>query len=269
MAWFLQHSNFQMGDFIMMTSGLRAVSELWGKKVKVYFESQVVKDLYRECPFIETLKTRPHKPYFATTMFSSWKHGAYRKKKISEEESMQECFFRLFAKNKGYDKSMPHTYVDNPMSKILTKEAGKKYIAVFHGCLGETFEKKKAIPMQSLKFLVDEIVRLGHIPVLLGSRGDFQKYWRNIKINKGAINYISALPIRDSVSILSQCDTFISNDTGLYHVASAYKMDGLVLWNATEFHKNAPSHSGVKRFQGKKLGPKDFNNAITEYLREV
>ncbi len=270
MKWFEQHVNFQLGDFIMLTSGLKALSELWGSPINVYFNTSIVKDLYRDCDFMNVLKKRPHGKPFGSSIFSSYKHGDYRKKRLSKQESMQSCFFRLMAVAKGYDKSMPHTYVDSPDGLKLNKEDGKKYVAVFHGCLGDLFADKKTIPMQSLKFLVKEVLVRGHVPVILGNKKDHKLYWKHINLSdERIINYLFKLSIRDSVSILSQCDTFISNDTGLYHVASALKKDGLVLWNKTSHLKNAPSYSGVTQFFGKNLPAEDYNNAISSYITRL
>jgi len=268
MKWFEQHANFQLGDFIMLTSGLRAVSEMWRNPIDVYFNTPIVKDLYRDCDFMNVLDKKPGGKPFGSSLFSSYKWGDYRKKRLSKQESMQSCFFRLFAAEKGYTKPMPHTYVDNSDGLKLNKENDKKYIAIFHGCLGDLFADKKTIPIQSLKFLVENILGQGHIPVILGNKKDYKLYWKHINLNdERIINYLFKLSIRDSVSILSHCDNFISNDTGLYHVAAALKKDGLILWNKTSYLKNAPSYSGVTQFFGKDQLPEAYNNAISSYLK--
>lgn len=270
MIWFEQHVNFQLGDFIMLTSGLKALSEMWGASINVYFNTPIVRDLYIDCDFINVAKKRPGGKPFGSSIFSSYKHGDYRKKRLAKTESMQDCFFRIFAAEKGYAGPMPHTYVDSPDGLKLEKEDGKKYIALFHGCLGDLFADKKTIPMQSLKFLVKEVLDRGRIPVILGNKKDYKLYWKHINLSdERIINYLFKLSMRDSVSILSQCDNFISNDTGLCHVACALKMNGLVLWNKTSHLKNAPSYSGVTQFFGKNLPAEDYNKAIVSYLKEL
>jgi ADP-heptose:LPS heptosyltransferase len=267
MKWFEQHENFQLGDFVMLTSGLRALSELWGSSINVFFNTSVVRDLYIDCDFINILKKKPNSKPFGSSMFSSYNNGGYRKYRLSKRESMQSCFFRFMAVKNGYKKDMPHTYVDSPNSFNLSKKEGKKYIALFHGCLGNLFIPKKSIPNQSLDFLVKEILRRGFIPVLLGSSLDNKRFWTKIDLsNSNIVNYIGKLSIRDSVSVLSQCDCFISNDTGLYHVSGALKKEGLILWNNTDRFKNAPSYSGIKQFFGKDKTYKDYNNSISSYL---
>ena len=269
MNWFFQDPNFQLGDFIMLTSGLKAISELRNERINVYFSNASVRDLYLDCPFINILKKRPSKSPFASSKFSSYNHGLYRKKKM-KGESMQECFFRIYAKQKGYDKEMPHTYVDCPDGLKLNKESKKRYVAIFHGCLGDLFVPKKSVPDQTLPFMVEEVLRNDFIPVILGSSLDNKRFWRRVNLkNKNIINYVGKLSIRDSVSVLSQCDNFISNDTGLYHVASALKKNGLVIWRLTSLEKNSPSYNGVKIFNGKRLGHIECNNAISDYLRDL
>ena len=268
MKWFEQHKNFQLGDFIMLTSGLKALSELWKSPVNVFFNTPVVKDLYLDCDFINILRKRPSTRPFESSIFSSYNHGNYRPKRRSKTESMQSCFFRFMTKGKGYISDMPHTYVDSPNSKVLNRDEDKKYIALFHGCLGKLFIPKKSIPALSLDFMVQEVIRRGFVPVVLGSSSDAKRFWRKVDLgNSEIINYVGQLSIRDSVSVLSQCDAFVSNDTGLFHVAGALRKEGLILWNNTDHFKNAPSYTGITQFFGKGKSHKDYNNAISSYLK--
>ena len=92
MKWFLQEKNFQLGDFIMLTSGLKALSVVRKEVIPVFFETNIVRDLYLDCDFIDILSKKPSEKPFESTVFSSWGRGGYRIKKRSNE-SMQKCFF--------------------------------------------------------------------------------------------------------------------------------------------------------------------------------
>jgi len=215
MKWFFQHPNYQLGDFIMMTPGIRAISEMNEKPVPVFFGTNYISELYRKCPFIQILPRRPStNKAFMGTQFSSYQPTHYYKTRLHKKESMSHCYFRTHIVSNGYKKPIPNTYVDNVISKVLKREDGKKYIAVFHGCLGQEFIPMKSIPTIRLQEIIDTIIKIGHVPVILGDRQDNNRFWSKINLtNPSIINYLGNLSIGESVSILSQCDIFISNDT--------------------------------------------------------
>jgi ADP-heptose:LPS heptosyltransferase len=197
MKWFHQHRLGGLGNFIMATPALRLLYEKDGQKINTFFDAPYIADLYRRCPFIKILGRNPGGKPFATSV---------RPKRINKRESDSEALCRILLGNNH--PKMPNTYVDNYISKQLTREDGKKYVAVFHGCLGG-FKPKKDIGKVMRQYILDRIKKAGHVPVLLGDKKDVQNFW-NVNNLKGSINYLGKLGIQESVSILSQCDYFIS-----------------------------------------------------------
>lgn len=266
MKWFFQHPNYQLGDFIMMTPGLKAISEIDGAPIPIFFGTPYIALLYQKCPFLSYLPVKPRSnKAFMGTQFSSYNPTHYYKTRSSKKESMSECFFRRFSQKNGYKGEIPNTYIDTNITHILNKEDGKKYVAVFHGCLGDEFISKKSIKTAHLQEIINAIVEKGRVPVILGNKLDYKRFWKCVDLSHPSIiNYLNKTDIKDSASILSQCDCFISNDTGLYHVAGALQMKGLVFWGTTDFCKNRVVFNGIQRVMMSKV--KSFKKRVEDYL---
>jgi ADP-heptose:LPS heptosyltransferase len=114
--------------------------------------------------------------------------------------------------------------------------------------------------------MIDSVIEKGMIPVLLGNKSDNDNYWSKINIDKGCINYIDRLSLKDSVSMLNQCDYFLSNDTGLYHVAGALKKRGLVMWYKTDFTKNKCLFDKIEHCINKNGDEAIYKKAIDNYI---
>lgn len=89
----------------------------------------------------------------------------------------------------------------------------------------------KQIPLNKLK----EICTNSSLPlVLLGGKEDrviaeqVQQLFRD-----KTINLCGNLSLNQSASIIQQCNTVITSDTGLMHIAAAYKKDIISLWGNT------------------------------------
>jgi ADP-heptose:LPS heptosyltransferase len=164
-------------------------------------------------------------------------------------------------------------YVDSNNTMTLKRKKNKKYIAIFNGCLNTKKRKRrrKEIPIDCRDYIVQRCLDLGFIPVILGSRSDYKNFWRHNDIidGKSVVNYLGKLSLKKTVSILNQCDNFISNDTGLYHVAGALKKKGLVLWRGTDFYKNATTFKGIKRVENRKCVKKIYNKRVNKYLEKL
>jgi len=181
---------------------------------------------------------------------------------------MSQCFFRAHAVRRGYSKPIPDTYVDSDITKVLEKEEGKKYVSVFHGCLGKEFVPMKQISTNNLQAILDAVISSGCVPVLLGDNKDHERFWKRIDISHPSIiNHIGKLDIKDSASVLSQCDRFVSNDTGLTHIAGALKVRGLIFWGTTDFYKNATLFRGIAKVYMKNVS--SFKTCVRDYLEKI
>lgn len=253
--WVLQKKSFGLGNFIMATPALRLLSERRKEKIKVFFETGIISQLYSHCPFIKILKKRPGKrPNFVI--------GAIRRGKT---EGDSEAYCRVL--KVGRPSNMP-TYIDTVQTKTLPKQDGEKCVAVFHGCLGKCFRKKKDIGAESRQYILDTLVKNKIKVILLGTNSDFKHYWTRNDLSN-VENYLGKCSLSDSISLLSQCDNFISNDTGLYHVAGALKKEGLVLWKHTKYLKNKALFKGIEHCLNSDFDLEIYKNAIDKYVEGV
>lgn len=253
-GWMLQHAGYGVGNFVMATPALRLLSEKHQTKVKVFFATPPLGELYKDCPFIEVLKKRPKEPPFYSIRLLQ------RLKKESDAEAL--C--RILKVGK---KNIPHTYVD-PVDLIDFPKKDKKCVAVFHGCLSQVYRNEKNVGQETRQYIIDRLLEKDVRVVLLGSKGDNDKYW-NVNNLKGVENLLGKYSLPESVSILRQCDNFISNDTGLYHVAGAFKKKGLVLWKKTNFIKNKSPYGGIKHCVNPKGDVGLYKNYIDMFLKEI
>jgi len=250
MKYALQEKNFGLGNFIMLTPALQLLPD----KVNVYFHDKKIQSLYRDCPFFNILKKRPkNKPFISSRRPYS------RKKK--ESDTLAYCRI-LF----GDAKSVPNTYIDKCQDYKLDKK-NIKHVAIFHGCLGTIYRKKKDIGLETRQYIIDSIIKKGYVPVILGLDKDAENYWNKNNLD-GCVNLIGMLSLRESVSVLDQCDFFMSNDTGLYHAAGALEKPGLVMWYKTNMIKNMCVFNGIEHTQtDDRLSPV-YERAVDRFLEK-
>jgi ADP-heptose:LPS heptosyltransferase len=252
MRWFWQKRNFELGNFVSCTPAILLSSEKMKAKVPVFFDNKEIASLYTHCPFIEILGLKPKGIAFATS-------SCPIKRKPNESDAYALC--RIL-----YNSiTCPPTYVDKNITMKLNRDKHKKYAAVFHGCLTPKFFRPKDIGLKTRQKIIASLCERGIVPVLLGTQMDFQNYWRNVNIVP-CMNFIGKLRLKDSVSILSQCDFFISNDTGLYHVAGALNMRGLVLWNRTDPYKNRSPCNRISHIVNPGANYEKYKRGINEFL---
>jgi hypothetical protein len=237
----------------MATPALRLLHEQTGKRVPVYFSNSDIATLYSHCRFLAILRSRPRSVPFATTA----------PPKRRPEESDSEAYCRILANTTG---RLPNTYVDKPVSSRLKKKRDVTYVAVFHGSRnGSPCPERKDIGSVTRQHIVHSVLRRGAVPVVLGTAYDFESFWRNVDLS-ACLNFLGRLSLRDTVSVLAQCDHFVSNDTGLYHVAGALNKPGLVLWYETDMVKNRSTCAKIRHAKGTPDNPSDYIGAIDDFL---
>lgn len=252
MKYALQKKGYGLGNFIMTTPAL----QLLNQRVGVYFSDKHIASLYQNCPFIKILENEPKTKFVLTS----------EKPKRNKGESDIHAYCRMVIKKPPM--VLPNTYVDKCNDYILERQEDTKHIALFHGCLGKVFKSKKDIGRDARQMIIDKVLTYGYVPVLLGSSGDFKSYWSMNNL-EACINYLGELNLRQSVSVLDQCDYFISNDTGLYHVAGALKKPGLVLWHKTNMEKNMCLFGGINHIQSGIRSINKYSLAVDSFLETL
>ena len=70
--------------------------------------------------------------------------------------------------------------------------------------------------------------------ILLGGKGDFEKGERiRLSVGEKVFNACGKYNINESASLVRQADKIITNDTGLMHIAAAFKKEMISLWGNT------------------------------------
>lgn len=259
MSYFIQEKDWGLGNFVMATPMLQLQSKLIGHPVPVFFSDDNLKSLYQNADFIKILSKKPDgKP-----LFGSSRHPKGRR----ENESDSEAYCRIHLNHKG---KIPCTYVDRPCPSeyIFDQKDEKKYIAVFHGCLGTALKEKKDIGSNNRQMIIDNIIKNNMIPVILGSKGDINNFWSYNDLSK-CINLAGKISLRKSVSVLARCNAFVSNDTGLYHVAGALKITGMVCWHKTDMIKNRSTFNKIIHIQTNDLNDQVYKSGLINFLESI
>lgn len=259
MSYFHQQKYWGLGNLIMATPMLQLASQKTKKPIDCYFDNDQLASLFSDSSFMRIIEKKPSVPP---------KYGSSRcpPNKRKSYESDSEALCRLFLKHSG---PIPNTYIDRPnKNEYLLERDSRKYIAVFHGCLGKAWLAKKDIGAKNRQMVLESILNRGMVPVILGSLSDKKSFWINNNLN-GCLDFIDKLSLRKSIAVLSQCDAFISNDTGLYHAAGALKMRGAVIWYKTNHVKNRSTCKNIDHIISKKMDSKIYKDSVNKFLDEL
>jgi ADP-heptose:LPS heptosyltransferase len=240
-----QNFNYALGNFIMLTPGIKRLSEKINNKIDVYFTIPYVKECFMDCEFINHVDLLYEKPSFSSKMVN---------REIPDYKFM-------FNKMNGEDWSEKyHTYVD------IVKEIPKheeKYLLLLNGLGGLSLNDNDPKPKwYGKKEMTEEIFynikKFSKLPIYFtGSESDIkQNPWV-----KKICDKIEIGDIRKSLSLVRDAEKIISNDTGLSHCAGAMNKDILILWKDTPFVKN--QNPGKNTKYSKKY---EWNKHIENYL---
>lgn len=253
MKWFYQKKGWGLGNFVMATPALKLLYEKNKEKINVYFDNKQIEQLYLNCYFMNILKFKPSNKWFSSS----------KRPKRLKTESDSEALCRILCNCR---KNIPNTYVDNVKEKILS--ADSNYVAVFHGCLNKR-TMKKDLGGENRQLIIRLLLEHNYIPVILGNGSDYNNFWYKNKLGYPIINCLGKYSLRDSVAILNQCKFFISNDTGLYHVAGALKKQGLVFWKETSPVKNKCVFDKIKHVINKNNNSKVILDETVKFLKSI
>jgi ADP-heptose:LPS heptosyltransferase len=229
--WFLQHERYGLGNFVMATPCLKILSKQRSEPVPVFFSNDGIATLYKKSDFIDIRDTQPDGVPFGETC-------APGNRKVPDIVA----YCRSLAGDERPLEQLPPTYVDQPSESVIP---GK--VAVFHGCAGKHLVKKKDLGSDMRRQFIDSLKARDYTPVILGNRGDIDNYWRyNADDLEECDVYLDVLTLEETVAKLAQCQFFLSNDTGLYHVAGALEKPGLVIWKDTNRTKNKSPFDGIE-----------------------
>lgn len=134
-------------------------------------------------------------------------------------------------------------YMDTCRDLIIDDGKGLELISDNHSSLGETNKNKKikTIGMApeayhyTKRWLADRYSEL--IDLLLSSGFEIKIFGNNkntlVNTNPKVENYCGKLSLLQTAQKISECDLFISNDTGLMHIASAFQIPILLIFGSS------------------------------------
>ena len=246
-----QKFGFNIGNFIMCTPVIKALSLYFNQKIKVSFEDTVTAKLFKNCDFIESIQVDREcecngitknvecvvnriedgvKTEKLTMLFSS-ATGGLNKPEWLDKWQLVEGFFNI---DLG-----PHinTYVDSyPLPSMLEDN---NYCVVLRGCAGPV--NSLSLPSKDpgdeiYKFILNKLNNKIKI-VFVGNDVDNQRFinrmgqWVNNKV-------VVLNSIEDTLAVIKNSKFVITNDTGFYHASGALSKDSFVIWKDTPLIKN-------------------------------
>ena len=129
------------------------------------------------------------------------------------------------------NKQKAHEYLKK--NKIPTKK-----IIVIAG--GAEFGPAKILPTKKYAFIANQLINLGYNILLIGSRNDINI---NAEINKQTnnkcFNVTGKTTLENSIDIIGICLYFLSNDSGLMHIAASLNVNQECFFGSSD-PKNTP-----------------------------
>ncbi len=109
----------------------------------------------------------------------------------------------------------------------------------------------KQWPPQGFRELIDRLKqeKKGWKILLFGSgneRAQIAGMVEGWESSSGIYNLAGALTLREAIAAISLCKVFVSNDSGLMHIASSLKIPLVSIFGPTLPHKTAPLYRGAK-----------------------
>ena len=249
----VQHKNYAIGNFIMCTPAIRAVSSICDTKVNVFFSDPVVRDMFLDCPFINIIKS-PRKQLFSSASIIQKPH-AHKNLELGDYDwkwLYEHALRKIGAKPEG---PCPHTYVDacsKPEEIPFTE-----YVVIIRGAnhqQARDFHQRKDpgpnIYSRILSTITDPIV-------FIGNKMDEAKYIKPLcPHGQKSVKIIG--DIRKSLGAINYAKRVIANDTGMYHAARALKKEIFVMWKKTPFAKNSYPDTNITYSRGGGSWWKDY-----------
>lgn len=219
-----QHKHYGIGNFINCTPTIQMLSHHFKQKIPVLFDSDVVRDMFLDCEFIDIITHSKGKKQLFHSGLVNWNipDHIYIQQKISSQLKIKS--------SKKY-----HTYVDTV--QLREKCHSKPYVVFARGCAGKYWEKAKEPGDDIYIHIAKKVLDQGLDVIFIGSDLERDKLLR-IHNALDQKSHMVLNNIRHSLALLNECKYLVANDTGMYHAAGALNVPTFVLWKDTPFEKN-------------------------------
>jgi len=137
-------------------------------------------------------------------------------------------YFKTVSNLKVYNDNKGIDYILSNETKLKFK-TDKDYIS---WCIGGTYEAKKL----SVKQISSVINKLNSDVVLIGGAAEKKMAAEIIKntISKKVLSFCGEISIEESALLIKKSKLFLTNDTGMMHIASAFNSPIISFWGCTK-----------------------------------
>jgi len=256
----VQDPSYAIGNFINCTPAIKAISECIDKRVRVWFATPHVRDMFLRCPFIKIMEDKP---------INYWSRGAPGPEVLFQSCDINQSipdymyhYLRLAKGVYGHKGPVPHTYVDSP-KKVFAIAGHDNHtdIGIVRGAVSEQWHNKKD-PGNRVYHAIMDIINAkltNYRFVFIGGNKDKEWWFDEMQqwYPHCTQNYAND-DIRWALTILNSCKYIIANDSGLYHAAVALRKPVFVMWKHTNPVKNRAPGKYATHSIGKDNWIKDF-----------
>jgi ADP-heptose:LPS heptosyltransferase len=198
-----QHYDYAIGNFIMTTPTIKALSDYFKKPINVYFDTKVSEKMFEKCDFINILTQEEAKK--KTILFSS----SLVNQEIPDWEFIYKAVLTKLEIPLG---TIPHTYVDSydkpeeiPFDKYCLVIRGANHIR------DAAWKSKKDVGHE----IYNKIIKDTDLPIVfIGDQTDYDLYIQHMK--DSVENPVIILnDIKKSLGAIKHAEYIIANDTGV------------------------------------------------------
>ncbi len=211
--WIYQHEEYPLGNFINITPIIRWLFEQTEKPVPVFFETDYVREAYKDEPMIKVLKA----PYEHKPVVSSRCHC------VDNTQPDWEYNFEHITGGKYTEAYKPFIPASLPQKKAV--------IVLGSGSEDSIYLKSKIPPAKDYVEIIKKLKELNYRIIFTGSRYDLIR--ASDMIHHCDCSFIG--DICHSIDMIRSADIVIGNDTGLIHVAGCFNIPTYVMWVVTPF----------------------------------
>lgn len=143
---------------------------------------------------------------------------------------------KIGIKDDGEGLEYFHGLTERELVELLPRE---NYISIV---LGATYLTKR-IPKEKISMLIEE----SKLPCILLGGKDVEQLGKELENEyPKAINLVGKVSLNESAAVVSQSKFTVTGDTGLMHIAAAYKVPTMVFWGSTAYELGMYPYYGSK-----------------------
>ncbi len=203
-----QHADYGLGNFVNLTPTIERMWLKTAKKVKVYFESEYIRDCFSDWPPIEVLSENP-----------------------TEQADLCTSMINRANDCPDYEYTWKR-YFDGKPRKALRWD--KPMAAIICGCANDEKRHEKQPSIEAYKYIIDKLKENDYLVFFIGTDHDFVK--------SGLVDLDFDEVLMDNIRVMewgiAHSDLIVANDTGLHHLAGMHGKKGFILWKDTKLPKN-------------------------------